>query len=93
MKKTQIIFFGQQVTVICDEKCNKAWGINAHPRIGDEMIADKLLGDAPADPGTYEGGEDKNPGSHNRWCVRECERSELKKGWQNENILQEHNKE
>lgn len=81
MKKTHIIYFGKKVTLICDGKCNKAWGINSRPRIGDEMIDDNLLGYAPDDPGTYEGGYGKTPLSHNKWCCRECERSKIKEGW------------
>ncbi|KVP75326.1 hypothetical protein WJ93_07880 [Burkholderia ubonensis] len=41
--------------------------------------ADGELGEAPADPGTYEGGDAKpaNPAGMNRWCSRECERSSI----------------
>jgi hypothetical protein len=47
------------------------------------MVPDHLLGEAPADPGTYEGGYGKpdmvevnaNPDLMNKWCVRECERN------------------
>jgi hypothetical protein len=37
-------------------------------------LSDDELGDAPEYPGTYEGGQGKNPLSMNKWCVRECER-------------------
>jgi hypothetical protein len=77
MKQTKIIYFGKPCILQCDTKCNKAWGINSHPRIGDMMIDDNLLGEAPIDPGTYEGGQGKNPLSHNKWCARECERSKI----------------
>lgn len=44
-----------------------------------EYLADGELGEAPENPGTYEG-DDRKPlppvDSHNRWCVRECERCE-----------------
>lgn len=80
-----IVYFGQYTKVNCDRNCNKAWGINSRPKIPlssvDEddyfFLADNELGDAPADPGTYEGGQGK-PTTPNlfptKWCVRECER-------------------
>lgn len=85
MNEKIIIYFGQQVKVVCDRQCGKAWGINSRPRIEFDpeepddyaYLADYELGEAPVDPGTYEGGEakpsspDKFP---NKWCVRECER-------------------
>lgn len=40
------------------------------------------MGEAPADPGTYEGGDAKPTylGERlNKWCVRECERSQIVK--------------
>ena len=49
-------------------------------------LADDELGDAPEDPGTYEGGDGKpavremtqgNAALMNRWCARECERHVL----------------
>lgn len=95
-------YLGQPVTIACDGRCDKAWGVNGRPRkhlsgdpdepgIGiDEhcrraddhvFLSDDALGEAPADPGTYEGGEGKPPGArsggHNKWCARECERSAL----------------
>jgi hypothetical protein len=84
MMEQQITYFGQQVTVACDEKCNKAWGINKRPQnqLSDdpddyEYLSDDELGEAPVHPGTWEG-SDKKPvnkaGIPNRWCVRECER-------------------
>jgi hypothetical protein len=82
--KKEITYFGEQVTVACDEKCNKAWGINRRPQnqLSDdpddyEYLSDEELGEAPAYPGTWEG-NDKKPvdkvGIPNRWCIRECER-------------------
>jgi hypothetical protein len=73
--------------VVCDRKCGKAWGINNRPQIQlsadpDDVVllADDELGEAPADPGTYEGGCGK-PASPDefpqKWCVRECERSSM----------------
>lgn len=42
-----------------------------------EMLPDQELGEAPEKPGSYEGIDTKPlppVDSHNRWCVRECER-------------------
>lgn len=82
-----ITFCGQPAVHACDAKCSKAWGRNARPRVSlseddpDDyaFLADHELGDAPADPGTTEGGHGKplaarGPGDVNKWCVRECER-------------------
>jgi hypothetical protein len=45
------------------------------------MLADDELGDAPADPGTYEGGHgkpaDANFRLRSKWCARECERARI----------------
>lgn len=83
--KTQAQFAGFPVTIACDGRCSKAWGISARPRnqlsddVDDfEWLADDELGKAPEDPGTYEGGHAKptSPDEcHNKWCARECERS------------------
>ncbi len=79
-----ITYFGQQCKVACDGNCKKAWGINSRPKVQlseDEddyaFLSDIELGEAPADPGTYEGRDSKpNDASEfpNKWCVRECER-------------------
>lgn len=80
-----IVFFGQPARVVCDRRCNKAWGINDRPRIEFDdndpddyaYLADDELGEAPDDPGTAEGGDDKpdSPDDFpNKWCVRACER-------------------
>ncbi len=85
MIEKDIFFCGQPVTVSCDGQCSKAWGISSRPYIQlddsneDDIVflADGELGEAPADPGTYEGGDAKptTPEDRlNRWCVRECER-------------------
>ncbi len=41
-------------------------------------LPDDEVGRAPDNPGTYEGGDGKPlfPDIHNKWCVRECERSD-----------------
>ena len=77
----EIIFFGKKVKASCDENCNKAWGINSRPQddYGDDT-PDGFLGNAPIDPGTYEGGCAKPINKidiPNKWCVRECERCNL----------------
>lgn len=77
---SHITYFGQPATVACDALCIKAWGITNRPHCAEGFLADAELPDAPADPGTYEGGEAKPlevPTIHNRWCVRECERSTM----------------
>lgn len=84
-----ITWFGNRAVVACDGNCRKAWGINRRPSV--EMsdneddtadLADHELGDAPVNPGTYEGGDAKptdytDPRRQNKWCCRECERSRI----------------
>jgi hypothetical protein len=85
----KITYFGRPVWVACDVRCDKAWGRHTRPTTESELdptepafLADDELGEAPDDPGTYEGGEGKptsygdSPFAHlmNKWCVRECER-------------------
>lgn len=82
-----ITWFGRPVTLACDGRCGKAWGIAMRPKVNfDEndpddsaMLADTEVGLAPANPGTYEGGCAKptSPAEMNRWCSRQCERSSL----------------
>lgn len=86
MNQSVVPYFGRAMRVICDRNCNKAWGINSRPSIhlSDDpddyaFLADGELGDAPVDPGTYEGGQAKplTPDDFpTKWCVRECERCE-----------------
>ena len=87
MEKT-ITYCGNQVVVKCDEKCNKAWGINNRPTVQldkddyDDFyyIPDDELGNAPKNHGTYEGGDGKPRSKDeipNKWCVRACERCEM----------------
>lgn len=87
MNESLITYFGQTAKVNCDRKCSKAWGLMNRPRVqlSDDpddyaFLADGELGEAPADPGTYEGGDAKpsSPeGFPNKWCVRECERCNM----------------
>lgn len=89
MLTKQILYCGQTLVAACDGRCDKAWGINTRPRVSlsddpDDYVwvADSALGTAPEDPGTYEGmdGKPTEPGDRlNRWCVRECERSRMKR--------------
>lgn len=82
---TDIIFFGRSVKLVCDGKCNKAWGIHNRPRIQYEEEDDfawksdkEIPSWAPVDPKTYEGGHAKpTDKKHNKWCTRECERSKI----------------
>lgn len=86
INSANIIFCGQEVVILCDRKCHKAWGINSRPRIYFNLLddddfafeSDLELGIAPADPGVYEGGISKPLRVNefpNKWCVRQCERS------------------
>lgn len=89
---SKIIWFGKTCLAVCDRKCEKAWGINGRrhdpstlavldTRDDDDIayLADHEVGEAPRDPGTYEGGHSKplHPTEHNKWCVRECERCDI----------------
>jgi len=90
----EINWFGEKKILCCDGNCRKAWGINNRPEIqlSDDpddtvYLADDELGTAPEDPGTYEGGHAKPRASFwmtasrlNKWCARECERSEIVSG-------------
>ena len=86
MLAKQILYFRHELILICDARCDKAWGRNRRPTVQlsatDEndfaYLADDELGKAPADPGTSEGGHRKprTPEDRlNKWCCRECERS------------------
>lgn len=78
-------YCNEDITIACDGKCSKAWGANNRPKamLSDddddyEFLSDDELGEAPADPGTYEGGHAKPRTKEdrlNKWCARECERS------------------
>lgn len=88
MPEAIITYFSEKAKVCCDGKCNKAWGINNRPRFyldinnhaDFQWLADAELGEAPADPGTYEGSDGKPKSVSefpNKWCVRECERCNM----------------
>ena len=84
----RITYCGQPATIACDGLCEKAWGLQNRPRLyfarPDEdpddyaWLTDAETPQAPADPGTYEGGEAKPTTREERlvskWCARECER-------------------
>ena len=80
---TELTAYGRSVNLVCDQKCEKAWGILQREKVklsSDdeyfEYMADGELGIAPENLQTYEG-DDAKPldRQHNRWCLRECERS------------------
>lgn len=88
MLSKEITAFGKKITIACDGKCNKAWGLNnrLHKKVkgskNDDDIYyfsdDEIPGDAPLNPGTYEGGHAKPTSKQdclNKWCFRECERN------------------
>lgn len=91
MLTKNIVWFGNAAIIACDGKCDKAWGINNRPRkqFSDDpddyvFLSDDEIGEAPGDPGTYEGGDGKPSATPlkdarqmNRWCCRECERCVL----------------
>lgn len=80
-----ITFSDQPAVLACDHNCSKAWGRDNRPKVQIDpnnqddfaYLADSELGEAPEDPGTYEGGAAK-PLSDvellNKWCARACER-------------------
>lgn len=82
-----LLYFGERTRVKCDRQCNKAWGTSVRPSISfsddpddTAYLADDELGEAPINPGTYEGGIGKplSPDEFpQKWCVRECERCSM----------------
>lgn len=76
----EIVAYGRPMILSCDANCSKAWGRNSRPqRPNGAEVPDSELGIAPVDPGTYEGGHAKPKTEDerlNKWCFRECERSE-----------------
>ncbi len=69
MPEIAMTYFGRPAFLSCDGKCNAAWGLNWHG---------KKIFPAPIDPETYEGGHAKpTDGIFNKWCARECERSNI----------------
>jgi len=87
MIQKEIIYFGKKYILYCDANCKKAWGISNRPKnqlSNDEddyeYLSDDELGKAPVDPGTYEGEFGKpclKSERLNKWCARECERSDM----------------
>jgi hypothetical protein len=89
MKKV-ITYYNRKMLLICDGKCDKAWGVSSRPKIQlsetDEndycYLADDELEIALEDPLTYEGLDMEGKPTcdeekMNRWCCRECERSSI----------------
>jgi hypothetical protein len=64
---TSILYSGKRCLAVCDHKCNKAWWFDGDrpqrrdPAEPDDVIwfADREVGIAPANPGSYEGGQGK----------------------------------
>lgn len=81
----RIKFCGADVLLVCDAKCEKAWGMNHRPRENENeedspYMKDERLGIAPINPGTSEGADFKPVHVSerlNKWCARECERASL----------------
>lgn len=94
MPESIIQYFGQPAKVKCDGNCKKAWGNSSRPKIqiSDDIDdfafqSDNELGQAPSDPGTYEGGDSKPTSLDNfpnNWCVRECERCSISRPGESE---------
>jgi len=95
MPTKQILGYGQQLTMACDGRCDKAWGHNGRPKtmLSEDLddyvyLADDKLGTAPGPGetvGLSEGGHmkpsavpltDQDGAQMNKWCFRECERSD-----------------
>lgn len=83
---TKVLFHNVPGFIICDGRCDKAWGIEARSKImlSDEdeddyyFLPDSALGAAPDVSGNTEGDHDKpNNRKHNKWCARQCERSTM----------------
>jgi hypothetical protein len=96
MPEAMIRYFGHAAKVACDGNCKKAWGVNTRPReqLSENefvFLADGELGEAPEDPGTYEGFQGKpksSEGFPNKWCVRECERCSISRLGESEKPLE-----
>jgi hypothetical protein len=83
---TVINVFDAKRLLVCDGKCNKAFGINARPKHYNKteeedpddyaFLADWEVGEALPESGTTEGGHNKPvEKKHHKWCYRQCERS------------------
>lgn len=89
LKITPIRYVGQEMSIVCDARCDKAWGTVDRPsvQLDDEdeddfaWLADHELGTAPDTSSTSEGSDVKpvtiGELRHNKWCARSCERSSL----------------
>ena len=86
MIEREIVYFGRRRVLCCDGRCEKAWGIDTRPRLELDLedlddfawLSDGELGEAPVDPGTYEGSCGKPAPTEkleSKWCARQCERS------------------
>jgi hypothetical protein len=67
----RILYFGKSRELVCDGQCDQVWG---------KSWQGPKNPPAPEDPGTSEGFDSKPVLAAerlNRWCARECERSEI----------------
>jgi hypothetical protein len=84
MLASRITYCGHALILICDGRCDKAWGYADRPERqlsanedDTEDLSDGELGLAPVRSPTSENDQHKpvRPGQrHNTWCVRMCER-------------------
>ena len=68
----------QPALIMCDGKCNIAWGLSKYN--ADGLRPEYVGKPVPRDTGVSEGTDSKPRSSKsfpNRWCVRECERSRM----------------
>lgn len=86
MLKKEINAYGFKCLLACDGKCEKAYGWNNRPYIklsddedDKQWLSDNEVDNAPMNTGVYEDGHGKPQNDEeklNKWCFRECERSE-----------------
>jgi hypothetical protein len=82
---SKVTYGEEKFVVICDGKCEKAWGKDLRPTEQNDLHPDKQywlndneLKTAPSFTSSSEGYYNKPialPETHNGWCANECERS------------------
>ena len=96
-----VLYFGKPAALVCDGRCEKAWGLSDRPRLqhSDEDDDYTFLGDneisgyAPTNGYDYEGGDTKptdyaDTNRQNKWCARQCERCSVL-GWNGQGVVLE----